>query len=284
MPRPKKKVEAKSKKKTKAVEQPLPEIAQEEIDNLRYIELINQIRRTEDEDIIDVAFEEILSKLKPRIQKIVNKFNIPGLDASDVFQESLYALRYKAIKDYDKLRGSGEGPASFERFAVLCIRRHLATEFKASFQNKKKVLNTAASLNQESNGNDEDLSLINIIPSLDGNVLHSIQRNELIRNFLRSLMQSLSGFEKDVFYQYANGDSYEEIARKINDKHAKTKRDVKSVDNALSRIKNKAKSIVDQNEEFKSLIPSKRRRPKEVLIEGDDNEVQGEGEGVLGWS
>lgn len=274
MPRPKKKVESKSKKKItkkqvvkKEVQIELP---QEEKDNLLYIEYIYSIRKAETEEESNKCFENILELLKPRIQKIVSKFNIPGLDTNDVYQESLYALRYKAIKDYDKLRGSGEGLASFERFAVLCIRRHLATEFKSSFQNKKKALNTAASLDQESNGNDEDLSLINIVPAPGGSVVDGLQNNELRRNFLTGLLQSLSGFEKAVFQFYANGDSYEEIAARINKKQPKARVNVKSIDNALSRIKHKAKSLVDQNEEYKSLVPQKRKQMDDI---GENDEV-----------
>jgi len=230
-----------------------------EKENLKYIKLINKIRSTTDEKVSNIAFEQILDSIKPRIQKIVSKFNIPGLDHADVYQESLYALKYKAIKDYDKKRGSGEGPASFERFAVLCIRRHLATEFKASFQNRKKVLNTASSLDQEKKGQDEDLSLISIIPSDTDSVINFLGDNELYKSFLTELTTSLSGFEKSVFSYYANGDTYEEIAEKINVKSSVIPMiNVKSVDNALSRIKNKAKYIAEQNEEFKSLLPKKR--------------------------
>lgn len=271
MPRPKKskKVEGKKLKKKVVKKEIKAELTEQELidkENSKYIKLINKIRSTTDNDVINKSFEQILETLKPRINRIVSKFNIPGLDFADVYQESLYALKYKAIKDYDKKRGSGDGPASFERFAVLCIRRHLATEFKSSFQNRKKVLNTAASLDQEKKGQDEDLSLISIISSDEDSVMDTLGDNELYRNFLRELIISLSSFEKNVFSYYANGDTYEEIADKINMKKPSIIINVKSVDNALSRIKNKARFIAEKSDEFRQLLPSKKNNGNDIDI------------------
>lgn len=250
MPRPKKTVEVKNtnKKVVKKKEQ-----TAEEVENLRYIELIDTIRKSTNETLIDAAFQEIAERLKPRMQRVVFKFNIPGYGSDDVLQEALFALRFKAIKDYDINRGAVAGPAPFERFAILCIRRHLATEFKASYQNKKKVLNSSMSLDQEQSGGEEELSLINIIPAKEGDVSEFLEQEESFKDIIQKLMQSLSRFEKQVFILYAQRNSYEEIAEKINAGRVKIKVNIKGIDNALSRIKHKGRTIIEkyekQNEE-----------------------------------
>ena len=225
-------------------------LAEDLIENERFVVLIESVRGTGDESEINQSFEEILEKLRPRIQRMVNKFSIRGLDSFDVMQEALYALRYKAIKDYDETRGTIQGVAPFDRFALLCIRRHLSTEFKSSLQNnRKKVLNESISLNAESQGNNDELSLINIIASQDGNVLDDIQEKEYFQGLMGNLLKGLSKFEREVLVLYAQRFTYEEIADRINEKRIKIKVNVKGIDNALSRIKNKAKVIFAQYEQ-----------------------------------
>lgn len=263
MPRPKK-VEAKSKAKKSNPPQPEPKKVQTEqerldAETLRYIELIDIVRTTTDPDVENTAFIEIFEKLKPRIQKMISHFRIPGLNADDIMQEALVALRIKAIKDYDQERGSGEGPAAFDRFALLCIRRHLFTEFKSSLHNnRKKILNQSLSLDQDTRGGDDDLCLSNIVPSVDGDMLDLLQDKEYFRNLMTNLIKHLSRFEREVLGLYAQRLSYEEIADKINAHRVKIKVNVKGIDNALSRIKKKARLIIDEYEKKEGVNYIKR--------------------------
>lgn len=257
MPRPKKKITkkpgVKRAKKSKPVEIKDP-LKQEYDDNIKCINLIGIIRKNKKEEEVNIAFNSLLSMLMPKINKVVSKFNISGYDHSDILQEALYALRYKAIKDYDKERGTGTGPASFDKFALLCIRRHLATEFKSSYQNKKRVLNHSVSIYKEINStnknSDEDMSLSNIIsdPNIK-NLITSTGESEYYKNLQILLLQSLSPFEKEVYILYAQKYSYEEISEKINDGRFKVLVNIKGVDNALSRIKHKAREILIKYEE-----------------------------------
>ncbi len=257
MPRPSKKVGVKKTSKTYKKKKQLPkkevktaEEFQEELDNLTFANDIDIVRESKDNKDINIAFDRIFLKLKPRIQKIVGKFNIPGYDSFDIMQEALYALRYKAIKDYHRDRGSCEGIAPFDRFALLCIRRHLSTEFKSSLQNnRKKVLNQSISIDQENkSAKHDDLYLSSIIPASNGDVLDIIQSKEYHRNLITNLLSQLSKFEKAVLALYVQKYSYEEIAVRINDKRVKVKVDVKGVDNALSRVKQKAREILKEYE------------------------------------
>jgi DNA-directed RNA polymerase specialized sigma24 family protein len=91
---------------------------------------------------VNEAYNEIEHRIKGKIIYIVNQFYIPGCNFDDIYQEALFALRFKAIIDYRKEKIGKKGPYPFDKFAILFIRRHLSTLLKSSFQNKRKALNT----------------------------------------------------------------------------------------------------------------------------------------------
>ena len=223
---------------------------------LEYLDLVNIVRsrgRVKKEKINE-AYNEIIYRIKPRIMYIVSQFNVPGNSSDDIYQEALYALRYKAIPDYDKTRGQN-GPYPFDNFAVLCIRRHLSTLLKSSFQNKKKVLNTSYSLNQNNNSNSDegDLFLVDILSKNSKDILDGLETKEYYKELFGKLFKRLSSFEKKIFVLYTKKYSYEEITALTNKyykENSKKKRiNIKSVDNALSRIKQKAKEIFEKNQD-----------------------------------
>ena len=224
-----------------------------DLKNMDFVLLVDQVRKSRNKEKSDLAFNEIERRMNVKLKQISYKFHIPGFSFHDIYQESLFALRYKAIKDYDKDRGSEEGPYPFDKFAVLCIRRHLSTKLKASYQNKKKVLNLSLSLDQDRNDNSEEgLFLSDIIPKTEGTVLEDLEQNEYFKILFSTLHSRLSKFEKEVFLLYVQRYSYEQIAEYLvsnsNKKNKPTlSKAVKSVDNALSRIKNKAKEVFDQH-------------------------------------
>ena len=215
-------------------------------DVLKFVKLVGVVRTSKNDSKVNEAFAEIERMLKPRIKSLCNKFTISGCDPFDIYQEALVALRYKAIKDYDVTRGTTEGPAPFDRFALLCIRRHLSTELKTSHQMRRRVLSTCISLDQERNEYNDDLSLINIIPQTKGDVLTLVESKEYFTKLVHKLLSKLSKLEREVFMLYIEKFTYEEIAEVINRRRVKNTVKIKGVDNALSRIKTKAKSIISQ--------------------------------------
>jgi RNA polymerase sigma factor (sigma-70 family) len=254
----------------------------------RYVKLVDKVRKSKKQAVVNFAFEEIVNGLRPRIRNLCSKFTIPGLSHDDIYQEALYALRFKAIKDYDKTRGTGEGPAPFDRFALLCIRRHLATELKTSHQIRRRVLNTCISLDQERNEYQDDLSLVNILPHTKGDVLGLIENKEYFTQLVTKLLGKLSKFEREVFLLYVEKYTYEEIAEIINRRKLRGSVNIKGVDNALSRIKHKAQSIFKrmadkarQTEERQNLVNPKsvdnalvRIRSKAVSLNEPGNPVE----------
>lgn len=222
-------------------------------------DLVYKVRDSKKQDVVNAAFGELSSYLEPKIRKIVGKFRIPGYSFDDILQEAFYALQFKAIKDYNEARGKDPGkPAAFDRFALLCIRRHLATTLKTSKQNRHSALNLSKSLDADRSTDNDELSLINIVCSTKGDVVTGIQQREYFNLLINKLWKKLSDFEKQVFLLYANQHTYEEIARVINTGEDKRYRvNIKGVDNALSRIKNKAKLISER------VHASEDRRPKD---------------------
>lgn len=225
---------------------PIKTVSLEELD---FVELVEAVRRAKGDTEANAAFEEIERRMQPRIKQISFKFRIPGFAPPDVYQESLFALRFKAIKDYDKTRGDGTGPYPFDKFAVLCIRRHLSTKLKASYQCKKRVLNSYVSLDQDRNDSSNDqLFLADILPRTEGTILDGLEKGEYHKELFTQLFRRLSSFEQMVFKLYVQRYSYEEISGKINEaaKKSRIKINIKSVDNALSRIKHKAQVVFDK--------------------------------------
>jgi RNA polymerase sporulation-specific sigma factor len=221
--------------------------------DLDYFGLIKIIksRKKSDKKISSDAYNEVEKRVKPKLMYIVNQFYIPGCNRDDIYQEALFALRFKAIPDYRRNRGRN-GNYPFDNFAVLCIRRHLSTLLKSSFQNKRKALNTSISLDQDRNTTSDDVLLLSdILPRTDQTILELLEGKEYYHTLFGELRGKLSVFEKKVFGLYVQKYSYEEMAKIINNDYKKKKLrkriNVKSIDNALSRLKQKAKEVFDKH-------------------------------------
>jgi len=237
---------AKDKKKKKK------DIPLKELDYSDLVDIVRSRGRVDKKKVND-AYNEIYFRMKTRIYYLVHKFYLPGHTMEDINQEALFALRYKAIPDYNKEVIGRNGPYPFDKFASLCIRRHLSTLSKTCYQNKQKTLNTSLSLDQDRNDSSEEaLFLVDIIPKTEGTIVDEIGDKEYHNFLFNKLYERLSKFEKQVFLLYSQKYSYEEISVLIKKKYKKDgvkaknkkmKDIVKSVDNALSRMKQKAKEV-----------------------------------------
>jgi len=219
-------------------------------EDMDYVQLINTYKGSTDPSSRNSIFLEIERRMKDRIRYTMSRYNIPGSRREDIYQECLYALVFKAIKDYDPERGNGTGPFPFEVFADLCIVRHLSTKSKSNYQKKNKVWMSTVSLDQ-SRGDvgDDNLFLVDIIPETEGNLLEEISKNDYAKTVLKKIYEKLSPFEQKVFLLFLQKNSYSEICDKLYKKLLdikQRKRAVKSIDNAIMRIKTKAKTIKQQ--------------------------------------
>lgn len=185
------------------------------------------------------ALEYLINKYSVLVNAKVGKYFIIGAEKDDIVQEGLIGL-YKAIKDY-KI----DAQNSFKSFANLCIERQLITAIKSSNRQKHLPLNSYLSLNMSAYGNDDDNnSNTEIVDVFDSNLvedpLDTITKKEYYLNVENVIDTSLSTFEKRVLSRYIQGDSYVKIAEKLD-------APVKSIDNAIQRIRKKTLKNLDSN-------------------------------------
>ena len=138
---------------------------------------------------------------------------------------------FKAIKSYDS-----EKQNSFKSFANICIERQLITAIKSSNRQKHIPLNSYLSLNTAAYDNNEDDS-VELIDTFNSNTiedpLETIMKQEYYNEVETAVNKNLSKFEKQVLDRYLKGESYVKIAEKLDSP-------VKSIDNAIQRIRKKA--------------------------------------------
>lgn len=189
-----------------------------------------------DEDLIKIiksgdkqALNYLIDKYKELVNVKVSKYFMIGAEKEDIIQEGLIGL-FKAIKSYDLDKQN-----SFKTFANLCIERQLITAIKTSNRQKHSPLNFYLSFNISAYDNDEtDSSLIDIFESNQiEDPLDTITKKEYYQSVEDAIDKHLSSFEKQVLSRYINGKSYVKIAEELNTQ-------VKSIDNAIQRIRKKA--------------------------------------------
>lgn len=196
-----------------------------------------QYKNLKDEQIVDLiknGDEKALSFLLEKYKKLVNlkvgKFFIIGAEREDIIQEGMIGL-FKAIKNYDKNKNN-----TFKSFANICIKRQLITAIKTSNRQKHMPLNSYLSLNTSAYDNNEEDS-VELIDTFNSNTiedpLETIMKREYYAEVQEAVNKNLSKFEKQVLDKFVKGDSYIKIAQSLDTP-------VKSVDNAIQRIRKKA--------------------------------------------
>ena len=191
-------------------------------------ELVEHIRQNN-----DLAIDFLMNKYKLLVEKKAKTYFLMGASKEDIIQEGMIGL-FKAIRDYNPNK-----EASFFSFADLCITRQMITAVKAATRQKHMPLNTYVSLNKPSYQDDEDRpelmdSVSNEKVSDPEELLIGRENLHIIEH---ELAKKLSHFEKEVLQLYIDGTSYTEVAA-IMDKP------IKSIDNALQRIKKKVEKIL----------------------------------------
>lgn len=198
-----------------------------------------------DEDIVDLAqqgeqfaVEFLVDKYKNFVRAKARSYFLIGADKEDIIQEGMIGL-FKAIRDYklDKL-------TSFRAFAELCITRQIITAIKTATRQKHIPLNSYVSLNKPVYDEESDRTLIDILSTtrITNPEEIIISREEFV--FIEKKMgEILSSLEWKVLMAYLEGKSYQEIAVDL-------KRHVKSIDNALQRVKRKLEKYLEDRGEL----------------------------------
>ena len=182
------------------------------------------------------ALNYLINKYKELVYMKVSKYFIIGAEKDDLFQEGMIGL-FKAIKSYKEDKHN-----SFKTFANMCIERQLITAIKTSNRQKHMPLNSYLSLNTSSYDDEDDKTLMDILNNKTvEDPLDTITKKEYYKTVEDTIDKSLSDFEKQVLKKYIKGDSYVKIAEELNSP-------VKSIDNAIQRIRKKAiKGIIDND-------------------------------------
>ena len=186
----------------------------------------------------NIALDCLIDRYKDMVGMKANKFFMVGSEKDDMLQEGYIGL-YKAVKSYNQ-----EKQNSFKTFAGLCIERQMITAVKNSNRQKHIPLNSSLSLNSGAYDENDDTEVMEILDTrkTGEDPLDIITKKEYFTVIEKAIDDSLSDFEKKVLIHYKNGESYAEIAEKLQSK-------VKSVDTAIQRIRKKAMKIKQKIEE-----------------------------------
>ncbi len=191
-------------------------------------------QRSDDELVLaaragdDVALAELLTKYRNFARVKARSYFLVGADREDIVQEGMIGL-YKAIRDFNP-----DMQTSFRAFAELCVTRQIITAIKTATRQKHTPLNSYVSFNRPVvSDEDGDRVLGDVIPTAAiCDPADLVISSERIRALQRHFDDVLSDLEAEVLRLYVEGKSYQEIAETLN-------RHVKSIDNALQRIKRK---------------------------------------------
>ena len=193
-----------------------------------------------DEEIVDYArngdaeaLEYLIYKYKNFVKAKARSYFLIGADREDIIQEGMIGL-YKAIRDYRH-----EKLSSFRAFAELCITRQIITAIKTATRQKHIPLNSYISLNKPIYDEESDRTLMDVISGAKiSDPEELIISREEFGDIESKISELLSDLEQEVLNSYLQGKSYQEIAMDL-DRH------VKSIDNALQRVKRKLERYLE---------------------------------------
>lgn len=184
-----------------------------------------------------LALEYLITKYRNFVRAKARSYFLVGADREDIIQEGMIGL-YKAIRDFraDKL-------ASFRAFAELCVTRQMITAIKTATRQKHIPLNSYVSLNKPIYDEESDRTLMDVITSSRiSDPEELVISREEYHDIESKMGEFLSDLEWKVLNSYLQGKSYQEIADDLS-------RHVKSVDNALQRVKRKLERYLERREQ-----------------------------------
>lgn len=185
----------------------------------------------------EASLEHLLLRYKNFARVKARNYFLIGADKDDLVQEGMIGL-YKAIRDFRPDKQS-----SFRAFAELCIQRQIITAIKTSTRQKHIPLNSYVSLTRpipQDGGEEPDRVLVDVLTQdRSSDPVEMVISREEVENMQTSFREILSDLEAHVLHLYLEGKSYQDIAKGL-------KRRVKSIDNALQRIKRKIEMHIER--------------------------------------
>nr|WP_285874590.1 RNA polymerase sporulation sigma factor SigH [Halalkalibacter oceani] len=179
------------------------------------------------------ALEFLINKYKNFVRAKARSYFLIGADHEDIVQEGMIGL-YKAVRDFN-----GDKLSSFKAFAELCITRQIITAIKTATRQKHIPLNSYVSLDKPLYDEESDRTLLDVICGTRvTNPEELLINQEEFEDIELKMGELLSDLERQVLTLYLDGRSYQEISVDLN-------RHVKSIDNALQRVKRKLERYVE---------------------------------------
>ncbi|EMT45627.1 RNA polymerase sporulation sigma factor SigH [Anoxybacillus flavithermus] len=200
----------------------------------------NRYEQLEDEMIVELvhqgdseALDYLIHKYKNFVRAKARSYFLVGADREDIVQEGMIGL-YKAIRDFKE-----EKQSSFKAFAELCITRQMITAIKMATRQKHIPLNCYVSLDKPIYEDDCARTLMDVLSGTKmTNPEELIINREEFDHIEGKMTELLSDLERKVLLLYLEGRSYQEISEELN-------RHVKSIDNALQRVKRKLEKYIE---------------------------------------
>ena len=185
-------------------------------------QLLARIREGDDE-----AERLLYERYKQLVRSRAHSYFLIGADHEDLVQEGMLGL-YKAVCEYDESKS-----ASFKSFAELCITRQILSAIKNATRKKHTPLNNYISLNSSPLEGESELTLLDTMRSMRvADPEDVVIGRENFERMMLYLEKALSPMERRVLGLYLDGLSYPQIAARIG-------KPLKSVDNAMQRVKHK---------------------------------------------
>lgn len=182
------------------------------------------------------ALDFVIHKYRNFVRAKARSYFLIGADKEDIVQEGMIGL-YKAVRDY-----KGDKLSTFRAFAELCITRQIITAIKTATRQKHIPLNSYVSLDKPIYDEESDRTLMDVLTGTKASDPQELIINrEQFSSIEGKVNELLSDLERRVLALYLDGRSYQEISEQLN-------RHVKSIDNALQRVKRKLERYLEFKE------------------------------------
>ena len=180
------------------------------------------------------AFDALVAAYQWKLRRQCSRFFLQGAEFDDVLQEGMIGF-YHAVRSY-----SAQHHVSFDSYVSICVKRQLSDAVRMFSRKKHRPLNTYVSFDSQPDSASECLTpqfgCFSSDPLDPAEIMVNKETMRLVRT---TIEEKLSPFEQQVLQQYIEGSSYQEIALQVN-------KPVKSVDNAIQRIRRKLGSLLPQ--------------------------------------
>lgn len=205
-------------------------VATYNFENMTDEEIVLLSQESEDE----LALEFIVMKYRNFVRAKARSYFLIGADKEDIIQEGMIGL-YKATRDF-----RSERKVSFRAFAELCVTRQIITAIKTATRQKHIPLNSYVSLNKPVHSEESERTLMDILSGARISDPEELFISHEDFNAIEAkLGEILSDLEWRVLLAYLDGKTYQEMSGELD-------RSVKSIDNALQRIKRKLEKYLEE--------------------------------------